>query len=284
MLFLHIGLHKTGTTFLQREVFPLWKGIKYLPQDKLEYLTRMDHSSTYLLSREGLSGQNWMGWQERNECIARLAQMLPEAEIIMSFRRHSGYIASSYNQYLQRGGYLPFEEYFDLVEDNGFMKKKDFYFREKIDSVSREFGSLPYVIMHEELLSDLSNVLSCLEKFIGGKAPDAKMINMKRHNKSVGYYPAKVLRFLNSRARSELNPTGSYSFYHWRLKRLGLDPRSICQSGLGFLPSRSLLGEVERNAIDEFYKEDWNYVQQCARKSSDLDPAISPSSKTPAAR
>ena len=72
MLFLHIGLHKTGTTFLQQAVFPKWQGINYIPEDKLEFLVRMDEKQDYLLSREGLSGKNWAHAEERAKNINKL--------------------------------------------------------------------------------------------------------------------------------------------------------------------------------------------------------------------
>jgi len=241
MLFLHIGLHKTGTTFLQKAVFPYWQDIVYLPHDKLEYITRMKDGVDYLLSREGLSGQNWMHSDERSQCIARLAQLFPDARIILSFRRHSGYIASSYNQYLQRGGYLQFDDYFDSVNDSGYMKAVDFVFRTKIDVVAREFRSQPFVMLHEDIIGNLPKVLCDLEAFIGGKAPPSDTIKLKKYNQSVGFYPAKLLRALNKKSRSELNPEGSWNLYHWRLRKMGLDPRSICQSSLKFLPSKPLL-------------------------------------------
>ena len=104
MLFLHIRLHMTGTTFLQKAVFPYWKDITYLPHDKLED-------------------------------ISRLARLFSGARIILSFRRHSSYIASSY---LQRGGYLL-------------------------------FGSEPFVKLHEDSVVNLRKMLCDSEVFMGGK-------------------------------------------------------------------------------------------------------------------
>ena len=74
MLLLHKGLYKIGNKFSKKAVFPYGKDTTFLPHDKLEY-------------------------------ISRLALFFSFSRIILSFRRHSSYIASSY---LQRGGYLPF--------------------------------------------------------------------------------------------------------------------------------------------------------------------------------
>lgn len=267
MLYLHIGLHKTGTTFLQKAVFPLWQGIEYLPLDKLEYLTRMSDEVDYLLSREGLSGQNWMHSEERDRCIMRLARLFPDARIIMSFRQHSGYIVSSYNQFLQRGGYLEFGDYFSLGDGSGFMAPGDFLFRDKIELVTREFGHPPHVILHEDIVRNIGKVVAGLEGFMGGKGPAPGKIKSRSFNRSVGHYPAKLLRFLNRHSRSELNPEGRYDLYHWRLRKLGLDPRSICQYTLKFLPSKPLLSASERAALDAHFDSDWQYVLEAARRN-----------------
>lgn len=260
MLYLHIGLHKTGTTFLQQELFPKWKGIRYLAEDKLEYLTRMKRTEVYLLSREGLSGKNWMHADERSACIKNLSNMLPDAKILLSFRKHSGYIISSYTQYLQQGGYLPFEEYFDIEHDHGFMKIEDFLFKKKVDDVYECFDHLPFVILHEDILKDLEGLTKRIQGFIGGEAPDIHRISRRKHNKSVGYYPAKVLRYLNRISKSELNPNGKYDLYNWRFKRYGVDPRSLCQYRLNFLPEKSFISDSLRKSIDEYYGDDWAYV------------------------
>jgi hypothetical protein len=130
MIFFHVGLHKTGTTFLQRAVFPKWRGITYIPWPNLELFLRLDSGRTYLVSREGLSGRNWAHHHERDASLKRLSELFPDAQILISFRKHSGYIISSYRQYLQRGGAEVFERYFDIESDGGFMKRDDFIFPE----------------------------------------------------------------------------------------------------------------------------------------------------------
>ncbi|MBN7797435.1 hypothetical protein [Parahaliea mediterranea] len=263
-LFIHIGLHKTGTTFLQREVFPLWKGVNYLAQDKLEYLTRMREGERYLLSREGLSGVNWARSADRIRSIENLGRLFPQARVIISFRQHAGYIASSYNQYLQRGGSLSFPEYFEPVGGGGLLKIEDFMYRPKLEAVRRAFVHEPLVLLHSDIVSDLPLVLSLLESYVGGRAPSVDAIRNRRHNQSVSYYPAKALRYLNARSQSALNAEGRWPLYHWRLQRLGLDPRSICQALSRRLFTRPLLVASDLDGVDDLFAEDWAYIRDQA--------------------
>ena len=80
-LILHLGLHKTGTTYLQRAVWPRWSGVTYVgkpaprpfanPWDALDQLP----GDTFLLSSEGLTGsltrsylqgESWLALCRRN--------------------------------------------------------------------------------------------------------------------------------------------------------------------------------------------------------------------------
>lgn len=269
-LILHIGIQKTGTTFVQNAIFPYWQGIHYTANDKLEVLLRVPENKPLLVSREGLSGQNWADYETRERSIARLARMFPNARTMLSFRKHSGYIVSSYCQYLQRGGYLPFEQYFDPVSDTGYMKIEDFRFGHKVEAVERHFGTLPFIFFQEELFRDLPQLLSDMQQFIGGQAPDPNSIRDETHNQSVKYHPAKLLRFLNRYSRSELNPQGKLPLYHRRLTRMKLDPRSICQYWLSFAPKRPMIDETTKQRIEALYRDDWEAVQKVAGQRRSL--------------
>jgi hypothetical protein len=266
MIFFHVGLHKTGTTFLQKAVFPRWRGVEYIAWPHLELFLRLDDSQTYLVSREGLSGQNWAHHDARERSLQKLAELFPDCRILISFRKQAGYINSSYNQYVQRGGTITFREYFELKQDGGVMKRQDFLYRPKIEAIERYFGHRPFVFLHEELITDLDSLLGDMERYIGGHAPARDQIPTKRYNESVGYYPAKLLRWLNGFNKSELNPKGKYNLGHPTLQRFGLTPAIICQKWLGFLPKRAFLTPAEIAEIDEFYSEDWEYVRRFARE------------------
>jgi hypothetical protein len=267
-LVFHVGLQKTGTTFIQRQVLAHWQGITYLPGDNLEYLLRAPDTGTSVISREGLSGRNWDPIEIRELSLLRLAKFFPDADIAISFRRHSDYIVSSYNQYIQRGGSLTFAEFFDPVHDRGLMKKKDFFYRPRITTLERAFGRHPFVFRFEEIREALPTLLTDLESFIGGKAPSREKVlasrNRKDRNPSVGYYPLQLLRFLNRYSASELNPSGRLPLNHYRIKRLGLAPRTICKYWLAFLPNRESIPPSLKSDIDALYAEDWAAILTAA--------------------
>jgi len=269
-MFFHVGMHKTGTTFLQREVYPRWQGIIYIPRDNLELILRADPSHIRLLSREGLSGRNWDSFETRDRSIQRLSELFPGAGIMISFRRHAAYIASSYNHYVQHGGTLRFDEYFDIEGDRGLMKKRDFRYMERIQRLEKHFGSRPFVFFFEETFNALDTLLADMARFIGGTPPQAKDLNHHARNPSVQYYPLKILRRINSFARTELNPDGRLPLFHWRLRKLGIDPRTICQYWLRVLPNHPVLSPDVASVIDEYYSDDWQEVHDYAKDRDSL--------------
>lgn len=239
--------------------------------DNLERLLRVDTDKPVLLSREGLSGQIWAHHDTRERSVSRLAQLFPNARIILSLRKHSKYIASVYCQYLHRGGHLKFDKFFDPHGNTGYMKIDDFRFDLKLEAVQQHFGRSPFVFFQEELRNGLEALLRDMEGFIGGEAPALSEIKEKKYNAGVKYHPAILLRFLNRYSRSELNPQGKLPLYHWRLQRLKLDPRSICQYWLTFAPKRPIIPIELSEYIDALYNEDLKLAQSLADARNSLE-------------
>lgn len=151
-IFLHIGLHKTGTTFLQHHVFPkLDKDLcLYNPAELLtpimhsmilqdmEELNKNDigllkktiaislrniHVPVLLLSNELMSQNMYsLNYSQRAEL---LGDLFPDAEIILFLRYQTDWLKSVYRQALQEGNILPVEEFFRLdgrVPISGFQE------------------------------------------------------------------------------------------------------------------------------------------------------------------
>lgn len=107
-LFIHPGLHKTGTTFLQQCVFQNIEGIRY-------YLKSVDPLSIKpdgitLISDEELS-RSMPHKQNRMEMMGKLHQSFPDAHIILGIREEKSWLKSCYAQYVKTGGSLRFDDY-----------------------------------------------------------------------------------------------------------------------------------------------------------------------------
>jgi len=271
--FFHIGLHKTGTTFLQNEVFQVLSGIHVLKpgSTSLKRLTECPRDMDCLVSDEALSGMPWGksfdlagGWRRARELsLVNIAEFFPSAEIIVCFRPHSALTESLYRQYLHEGGAASFGDFFGR---NGLIQKRDVEFTPFLEMIEELLPNAPFVFSAEELWSNPSDVIRRMCLFLGVEFEPGAMLGRPR-NRGVRGYRARVLRSLNRISRSELNPGGFFNLRNRLFRRLAIDPRSICQN---FLPGDWGQGvglDAEfRHALEAEFAEDWEGVLQRIRR------------------
>ena len=132
----HVGYHKTGTTFLQKEVFEAYKVFHRVPQreifwniifpNSLEYkednslafvqrhVTKADRCDALpVFSNERLSGGHHTGGHDALELAARIKACAPNARIVFLIREQKSLLLSLYAQYVKGMGCLSLAEYCD---------------------------------------------------------------------------------------------------------------------------------------------------------------------------
>ena len=161
-LFIHIGLHKTGTTFMQRSVFPHWEGVDYLGKPHgASYLEKWLHrdSGNALLSNEQFSsapvgaflaegGARW--GEHRATRLDRLAAVFPQAAILMGVRPHADWVLSLYSQYLQFGGKCEVERFWAPFGRASPLSGEDLLIVPVIEQIARTWAS-QFVFSLEEI-------------------------------------------------------------------------------------------------------------------------------------
>ncbi|RMH18050.1 MAG: sulfotransferase [Acidobacteria bacterium] len=146
-LYLHVGMPKTGTTFLQRHCFPHLAGMRYAhsanyrriplaggpPGDLVELCDRLifshptffdpraaerwrdrllaDAGGKILISRERLFGNMTGGFRDHREITRRLARLFPDARIVVVVRRQDDLLESLYRQSLQAYYYYSVDDF-----------------------------------------------------------------------------------------------------------------------------------------------------------------------------
>jgi hypothetical protein len=132
---IHIGYHKTGTTWLQRHVFSDQNaGFYLMPRDDIkdhivhinalvfdpetcqETLAHHAQKASELglqlvVSQERLSGGLHAGAYDSKENADRLAEVYPSAKILIVIREQREMCISAYKQYLRNGGSYSLDEY-----------------------------------------------------------------------------------------------------------------------------------------------------------------------------
>lgn len=124
---LHIGYHKTGSTFLQKRVFPepgfalvaRAKVLKpaFVEGDPFGFDARIaleifrpgiekaqKEGLVPVLSAERLSGNPHSGGYDSKQIAERLVATFPEARVLLVIREQAQMLVSAYKQYIKRGG------------------------------------------------------------------------------------------------------------------------------------------------------------------------------------
>lgn len=262
---LHIGLHKTGTSYLQRVIFPKFENLHYLHGAReLRSLVRDNPGrGPVLISDESLSGTflggHWLEEFERN--MRAVARLFGDPAVIIGFRRHDDLLLSFYKQYLHRGGTGEVSHLFDPFGGGGLLREEELFFRSRIELLDRLFSRV-FVCTREELRDRPMKLISDLEAFLEGAEFSNEPLTESKKNVGVrGVLQAGLLRSLNRlNARLEQLP-GSPTLYNETFRRWKFTPRRICQNRLGFIDSAPLeLPEKLGDWLREQYREDWQYV------------------------
>jgi hypothetical protein len=123
-IYLHLGMPKTGTTFLQARCFPYLKGVRYRDQQMMDLLDSVIYTNptfldlqkihqeaedvlakivgeSLLISHERLFGNMLMNYRDNLYLTTCLRGLFPEAKIIIVIRRQDDLVESIYKQSLQ---------------------------------------------------------------------------------------------------------------------------------------------------------------------------------------
>lgn len=204
---IHLGLHKTGTSFLQAEVFQRIKNVNYIGM--LRYGTKIYDNKLNIISDEELSVNphlppchgNYLDSEQRTVIAKRLHSIFPEAKIILGIRNKDTWLRSVYSQYVKGGGVHNFDSFVSNVFDHHFLD-----FESYIDCLKGLFNEV-LIYRFEDLKQDPNSFVSNICDFIGVDAPPFKN---KIYEKGWSERQISLGLFLNRFFYSEYNPGGGF--------------------------------------------------------------------------
>ena len=226
----HVGFPKTGTTFLQKEIFPKMKKLNYrdvhntpdrdfkkcleiLIDPKKDYKFNpkkfekrfskfVSQKKPSLYSYEDLVGDVFL--QDKMlafRILDRIHSTYPEARIIVGLRDPQESIISLYSQYVREGGVKDFSGFITEVIDVEWYEHESY-----IRHAKKLFGDENvYVSEFKVLKKDAGAFVSGVADFLGAQPPE---FERKRVNIAYGKRQVDVARMLNNLFRNELNPKG----------------------------------------------------------------------------
>lgn len=254
-IYLHVGYHKTATTFMQQSIFPnlknvqyidLFQVMKYLKQLRLNNLS--DHQiksirahfqsfnkeKPLLISYEGLSGSPFAPKKvkQQSTTLKDLRRVFPsshfDVHVIVGLREQADLLTSIYIQHVHQGGVMDAAEFMEYCKKNGSLS--NYHYDVYLKHIESLFGrNNLHVMFFEEFKAHPTKELLKLLSFLGEpKIPHYKpMTNVRRANKSYGRLQVALGRKLNHFFKTPIHPKG-------RLALIKLPNRN-------YLPTRYLL-------------------------------------------
>lgn len=241
-ILVHIGYHKTGTNWLQEELFadpatgyrwldkrladhPVHRLIRTRPLDfdaagvRVAFEPRLaDARAAGLLpviSFGRLSGHPYSGGYDSKEIADRLRQVFPEASILIVIREQRSMVLSTYKQYVKAGGAMSVEQFLRPARKQGWrvpgFEFGHFAYDRLIAYYRSLFGSEAVLVLpYERFVRDGRGFVEAIAAFAGRPVPAAVLDAMpfgKRSNEAPTALAIAASRPLNRLGpRSDLNP------------------------------------------------------------------------------
>lgn len=232
-LLIHIGYHKTATTWMQAQLFQPVHGFRMLadhdeiftrivqphglwfdpaPMQALiaERSTGLPEGHMPVVSSEILSAHPFYAGQMSDEYARRLKAIAPNAKILISIRAQRKILPSVYMQYLLRGGTLPYDKFYEGTDVPGFFgfRPEHFEYDRLVAYYQELFGpGNVYVMTQESLQADMNAACAALCAFVGNSAFDG-LAEAALKSRGVSYpeYAVPVLRRVNHLRAGPMNP------------------------------------------------------------------------------
>jgi hypothetical protein len=254
----HIGYHKTGTSWLQHFVFddpasgygsvghesPSHPVRRLVAEHPLHYdrrkirraferLIRKVEAQGLLpvVSLERLSGNPYAGGHDSCQIADRLHNALPDARVLVVIREQRSMVAAIYKQYVKAGGTASLEQFLRPPTDRSALGNLfDFRFYEYEHLIAyyhRLYAPENVLVLpFEQFVRDGRGFVERIAAFAGRPIPKALMAALpyeSRDNRSVSALSIAALRHVNRLApRTELNPGPAVESgaAQWLTKRL----------------------------------------------------------------
>ncbi len=263
-LLLHIGYHKTATSWMQQRLFvpehgyfqiarhpEVWEhvvaphGLLFDPEAMRAAIRRglgeLPSGKVPVISSEILSGHPFFGGIGSDVHAHRLKAIAPDARILISIRAQMRILTSVYMQYLSRGGTVRPETFFAGDPGLGFhgFRAEHFEYHRLVGLYQELFGAENvHVMTQESLARDMDGAARALAEFAGNGEFEAVLpTHRSAYAPSYPEHAVPLLRRINNLQRSVLTPAP--------LVRLGTTPHGLYRA-VGYLMRKPPLATLLR--------------------------------------
>jgi hypothetical protein len=222
-ILLHVGYHKTGTTWLQRDFFIEKYGYTQIASHEevservvdadefdrraeplraliAERARRVEDRTVPVISSETLCGNPFYGGTGATTYARTLAEAVPDARVLITVREQFRMLTSVYMQYISRGGTKRPEAFFLEGNAPGYARFSAAHFRyHRLVRLYRDiFGpDNVLVLTQERMAGDLAGYLATLAAFAESPVREGLPGKAVRSGQSYPEAAAPLLRRIN---------------------------------------------------------------------------------------
>ena len=277
-IIIHIGVHKTATTWLQQKLFSshpeinlinnfmypwnddlisyLIKSSSFSPEycrDIFEERIKNNTNKTIVISTEEFIGHPFSGGYNKKLIANRLSQVFPDAKIILTIRNQADITYSLYQQMVKMGYLGSISQMLneDFWSRPGFRNEFfDYYSIYKLYTGLFKAQNIG-VFSQEQLKSNSEFFIKNVCDFIGVDSTKFKL-DVKPVAKSLSEKKIKAIRFMNHFRNTEYNP---YPVFQMKNK-VGVKVMVKLISLLPFLgEQKKIYEELHKRKIYEFFRK-----------------------------
>lgn len=292
---IHIGYHKTATTWMQKQFFVPAHGYRQIAGHKEVFskiinphdlrftpepmqaliataLGEMPASEIPVISSELLCGNPFFGGRGSGAYAERIHAIAPDARILISIRSQLRVLPSVYMQYISRGGTMAYKRFFQGNIHQGYFGFDANHF--EYDLLVAHYQNLfgpenVYILTQESLRSDMIGTITTLANFSGnhtfnGLTDGAEKVRMASYPE----HAAPFLRRINHVQRSTLNPAPFLC--------LGENPGGLYR-GFGYILKQPWVSSLMKDyrPISKFVQE--NFAGRFSDSNARLAKLVPPS-------
>ena len=224
---IHIGYHKTATTWFQNKIWPSLpdydfvprhaaqsaflapSGMHFRPEEAASLLELATRVHPVVISEENLSGYIHNGGLHglmAPEVTRRLFAVFPDAQIVIFVRNQLDIVRASYSQYVSGGGTFSFRRYLNShAYVHGALTRpykapvfewEHFEYDRLIAYYDQLFGRRNVHVYPYERLRDPADLLATMESDLGISFP-AGVASTRPYNRSQPVAAMQIMRFVN---------------------------------------------------------------------------------------
>ena len=256
-VFFHVGLPKTGTTYLQKLVFPNLKGISFYKKrlyDKHHQIIQDSTFDKYLFSCEFD--------KPLKERLLEIKTNYPNAKIIVCFRPQVNWITSRYRYHVRKFGGSTWKQFFSTDGSEAVWKHDELFYTDTVNFIRSHFPDEPLVLNFQLLKTNKDRFWEKIEVYTDTKLDRSFKNKVVKQNfdDKVLYTLRKFNAWRNYQHLSSKYPKLIRKI-HYKLNELVLHI-VVVWARLFSRPSGEFIPESAIEEIEKIYKEDWLTIEK----------------------